>query len=328
MINFSEINNIVELYKKGKTITDLRKFYHVDHHVITKILKNKNIIIINRRSRKYEINHDFFDNIDSPEKAYFLGLLYADGNVCLKKVTISISLSEKDRAILKVFNKLIYITEKPLSYIKKPEYAEILGKKVDVKPMYALKIYSLHMCKKLIELGCVPRKTYVGKFPNIKNNPYIKDFIRGFFDGDGHIGVYKGGKRTTRKYGRISFVGTPNFLIDLKSIIDSNLNVMCYITKSHGTKLVKELRITINKDVLKFLEWMYERTYPTLERKYQAYLELKKYESIPLKKRTSDIKCVLCGAPQKGKGYCKKHYETLIHTPRRREKRRLGLINY
>lgn len=29
--------------------------------------------------RKYEINQDFFDEINTQEKAYFLGILFADG---------------------------------------------------------------------------------------------------------------------------------------------------------------------------------------------------------------------------------------------------------
>lgn len=323
-----KINDIVSSYKKGETITYIAKLFKISTKRISNVLKDNNVKVINNTCRKYDIKQDFFDIIDSPEKAYFLGLLYADGSVTPKKYTVSIGLSEKDKDILEVFKKLIYTTKKPLALVKPSKNNKILGVAVDKKPQYLFRIYSKRMCDRLIELGCIPRKTYLCKFPNIKDNPFIKDFIRGFFDGDGHIGVYKGGKRSHRKYGRISFVGTLDFLIELKSIIDSNLDVKCYITKSHRTEIVKELRITRNKDTLKFLDWLYERTYPTLKRKYQAYLELKKYESIPLKKRTSNIKCVLCGSPQKGKGYCSKHYEALIHTPLRREKRRLGLINY
>ena len=31
--------------------------------------------------RKYQVNQEYFKNLDSSEKAYVLGFLYADGNV-------------------------------------------------------------------------------------------------------------------------------------------------------------------------------------------------------------------------------------------------------
>lgn len=45
------------------------------------------------------------------------------------------------------------------------------------------------MSRKLIELGCVQRKTYSLKFPkkNQLDPKYYASFIRGVFDGDGSI---------------------------------------------------------------------------------------------------------------------------------------------
>ena len=51
--------------------------------------------------RKYKINEKFFSTIDTQEKAYVLGLLYADGYVNKLHTCITLALSEKDADILK-----------------------------------------------------------------------------------------------------------------------------------------------------------------------------------------------------------------------------------
>lgn len=56
------------------------------------------------------------------------------------------------------------------------------------------------MANDLINLGCIPRKTLVLKFPNESTVPkqLIKHFIRGYMDGDGCISTYYK-KRKERK---------------------------------------------------------------------------------------------------------------------------------
>ena len=58
------------------------------------------------RSYIYNFNHNYFEKIDSPDKAYFLGLLAADGCVYRRKngsksqAMIKLTLQEKDKDIL------------------------------------------------------------------------------------------------------------------------------------------------------------------------------------------------------------------------------------
>ena len=46
--------------------------------------------------RKYQVNEFFFDEIDSEEKAYWLGFIYADGYVNTNGNKFGINLSLKD----------------------------------------------------------------------------------------------------------------------------------------------------------------------------------------------------------------------------------------
>ena len=70
-------------------------------------------------ANKYTFNKDYFERIDSKDKAYFLGFLYADGcnsiSATQHQCTIILNLQEKDKDILNIFNKYIN-SNKPLVY--------------------------------------------------------------------------------------------------------------------------------------------------------------------------------------------------------------------
>lgn len=57
--------------------------------------------------KKYNYNENYFEKIDSPEKAYCLGFWYADGNVTIKPYGISISQAESQVDILEKISKEI-----------------------------------------------------------------------------------------------------------------------------------------------------------------------------------------------------------------------------
>lgn len=124
--------------------------------------------------RSKTINQDFFETIDSEEKAYWLGFIYADGTVSKKEnkqKSISIELSQKDLKHLEKFAKIFN------SNVKK--YNKKLSCKVSVT--------SLKLWEDIQKYNIIPNKTYIEinvleKIPNHLK----KDFIRGFFDGDGN----------------------------------------------------------------------------------------------------------------------------------------------
>ena len=61
--------------------------------------------------RKYPIVEDFFDEINTEEKAYILGLLYADGYNDTNRNSVSLGLKETDREILDKITVLIQPTK-------------------------------------------------------------------------------------------------------------------------------------------------------------------------------------------------------------------------
>ena len=106
ILSEDQINQIVDLYKSNYSITKINKLLNINRDVISRHLKESGIIIRQKGEdlRKYPLNEHYFDNIDCEDKAYFLGLLFADGcNHRDNKYKITISLQEEDKEILSKF---------------------------------------------------------------------------------------------------------------------------------------------------------------------------------------------------------------------------------
>lgn len=168
--------------------------HHSDDRTIKKILQQNNIHIRNIAEANcsgYNINHAFFDRIDS-NVAYILGLLASDGCVAKNENCIYIELQICDIDLLKKVNDLLQ-NERPVK-----EYTTGRGYK-NAK----LYFYSSRIKKKLADYSIVPNKTYsnvnfLEKIPRL----YYRDFIRGFFDGDGWIS--KTQKMTSCSWGLVN----------------------------------------------------------------------------------------------------------------------------
>ena len=121
-------------------------------------------------------NENFF-KVWTPEMAYVLGFFTADGNMIKNKRGahfISIEITDKD--ILEEMKKAIGSNHK--ISIRKNQFPE--------KDSYRLQIGSKVMFNDLLKLGITPNKSKTIDLPEIPKN-YFSDFLRGYFDGDGHV---------------------------------------------------------------------------------------------------------------------------------------------
>ena len=101
-IRFSEskCQEMVNLYLTGEySCHAIGKIHGTVGMSVWNVLKRHGVKV-NKTNRKYTLDESYFDQIDTEEKAYFLGLLYADGCNYEKKNTISIGLQDKDILIL------------------------------------------------------------------------------------------------------------------------------------------------------------------------------------------------------------------------------------
>jgi len=268
---------IVKKYNIGKfTCSELGQIYGVSHNAISSLLQRRGIKIRNNKgqiSRIYTLNEDYFDSIDTEEKAYFLGLLYADGYNNVKRNAIILSLQESDVDILNIFNKELN-SNKPLQFIK------ITHRNPNASNQYRLSICSKKMSQRLIELGCPNKKSLIIKFPNeeIVSKDLLRHFIRGYFDGDGSFLAYLNKKTNSYKW-FASVVSTELFCFKLTEILRENLDINTYIYKRHKNRntTTRCLHISGTNQVNKFLDWIYKDSKVFLERKFNKLISSKEF---------------------------------------------------
>ena len=123
------------------------------------------------------VNKDFFKKW-SRDMAYVLGFFAADGYITVNKRGGQFwCMDITDKIIIQTIKKKIESDHK-ISVRKRR------GKHIS----YRLQIGSIEMCDDLRRLGYDERKTKSLAVPNIPEK-YFSDFVRGYFDGDGHMWV-------------------------------------------------------------------------------------------------------------------------------------------
>lgn len=205
---------------------------------------------------RYKQNREFFKNIDSKDKAYILGLLYADGCNFIKgtRYKVSLVLHLKDKYLLEDINNLIG-SERPLQVSYNTSILHLSGKE-----------YSDDLTK----LGCMAKKSLILEFPTKEQVPeeFLPDFIRGYFDGDGCIGI-------SNNYLRVTIIGTEKFLLSLSDyLISKGIDSKIYKQQSQKVYSLKVLR---KDSVISFRNLIYDKAQLKLSRKYEKFLTLKFY---------------------------------------------------
>lgn len=146
------------------------------------VIKNLNKAGVQLRDRStaaktYSVNQNYFKEIDSPTKAYLLGLIWADGN--MSKDSFTLALKDSDKPLLESVRTEIGSTG-PLNFRKRQER--------QMSDMWALRVHDKRFCAHLRALGIVERKTSKLRFPAFLPCNLYPMFILGIVDGDGCVG--------------------------------------------------------------------------------------------------------------------------------------------
>ena len=218
---------IIDLYNRYKNQTWVHEISGFGMKAINSVLLSNNISIFDNSiiRRKYFVNEEYFDVIDTQNKAYILGLLYADGFVIEDSYTVSIFLQERDKSILEKISYEIDSTY-PLQFRKYDNLSN--NKYLSLQNQYGICIYSKYMFNSLLSKGIVPRKSLILEYPDFLDKDLHRHFIRGYADGDGGIFAYKNGANC-------SFVSTLHFCEIAKNIIESQIDVHCGIYDIYKT---------------------------------------------------------------------------------------------
>lgn len=160
---------------------DLAKKYQVDVHVVYRILDEHQIP--RKTGIRSKSNEDYFELINTPNKAYLLGFITADGAITGKcNSSCSIEIHEKDVELILFAQKEI----SPEATITNCYYKEKRNKKISFN--------SKKLCQDLEKYGIVPNKSKIIKRVPIELIPQnlLCYYFRGLIDGDGCI--HKDGK--------------------------------------------------------------------------------------------------------------------------------------
>lgn len=268
----SEKQEIVEKYLTGDySCHVLAREYKIDHGSISDLLKANGVSVnqnLSELCRKYTLNEHYFDSISTEEQSYLLGLMYADSYNNEETGSICLALQTEDRYILEWFNLQIN-SNRPISVDKR----SLKNKKW--KDSHRLYISSLHMSKKLADLGCHQAKSLTLKFPTESQVPshLIRHFVRGMLDGDGSVGIYKN-KYHKGKNICCSIVSTNSFCYSLQEILKNELGIISYVGLCHqktGNEITAQIKICSYKQSIKFLDWIYNDSKIFLTRKHNNY---------------------------------------------------------
>lgn len=151
---------------------DIIKEYNIPERQYHNLLKLSGIKK-RKKIQKHNFNEDYFEKIDTEDKAYFLGFIVADGNI------------SKDTNCVKIIQKETYVLYEFKKYIQFE--GEIYTSKN--RNISTISISSEKTKKDLHNLGLFSNKTMTVQYPNVPEH-LQNHFMRGVFDGDGCISIH------------------------------------------------------------------------------------------------------------------------------------------
>lgn len=250
--------SILNDYNNGMQRKEIMKKYNIHDGLLYRILDYYNCNLQGIQ-REYTLNEYFFNVIDTEEKAYWLGFLYADGYVYNgpKRYAVELTLKEDDEQHIINFMNIINYN------------GPIIHKVVTLNDR-KYKASRINICSKkfsqsLVDKGCVQNKSLILKFPDIKIVPkdLQRHFMRGYFDGDGSVSVSSGQLH-------LSVMGTNDFLNKYMEILNDNG------TNKKDIKSTKSKAFVINyggnKQIKHIYNFFYDNSTVYLKRKYERFI--------------------------------------------------------
>ena len=218
------------------------------------IKRRKMVHKVARHNAKYDVDYNYFKNIDNEHKAYWLGFMLADGFVNEKE--ISFCLQKKDKYMIELFLKDLK-SNHPIKYNK------------DNNPFVT--ITCKQICDDLINKGFHNRKSWYIDFNKVISfvpTYLFNHFIRGMFDGDGCIKYYKYDYLNKPQY-HFGYTGLENVCEYLKGLFKIERPLVHEGSKTFT--LVTRNPTKINE----IFDYLYKNSTIYMDRKYETFKAIK-----------------------------------------------------
>lgn len=282
-MNKKWIAKACELYKQGKKYYQIGNELGIDRKAVSRELRalsyksdERYVRNVNpNKLRKYDYSYaeNIFEKIDTEEKAYWLGFLYADGYVSNTNISVSLSLAEEGIEHVKKFRSFFKMENKKLSKKKKVNDGKIYYS-------YEFSVCSSKIKSDLTRLGCGNCKTFMITFPSddIVPEEFKKDFVRGYIDGDGCI------TKSQTSCVTLDIVGTESFLDGYQKWTGLKYNKLHAL---QNTTILHSMYSGFAAIII--LDRIYKNATIYLDRKYSTYLALRRLRMSSVKRPKSII---------------------------------------
>lgn len=228
-----------------------------------------------RKSKLREFNSHYFDVIDTPRKAYWLGFIYADGWITKYRshpgrnnYEFGMELQRSDRYILEELNKDLGGVH-AIKDLENTNSNKLGTQKADKTFSSALRVYSKDIVNGLLSNGIDLRKTVSDVFPKVSEDMFPA-FLRGYIDGDGCIHKMKANRLAVHITG-----ANLKAMEYLRDVLISRYGIHANIYSEEFDKYRTKYRLYCfrDKDVRTLLDLIYsDKDVPFLIRKRDRYL--------------------------------------------------------
>jgi len=201
------------------------------------------------------VNEDYFHVIDTEEKAYWLGFLFADGYQ--NGYEMKINLNAKDASHLEKLREALN-SKHPVTIYVCPEMQGGL------KATY--RVGSKKLCTDLANTGCVRAKSLIVEYPKLEPG-LDRHFIRGVFDGDGNLSH---GKGNSWKWS--IFSGSIPFITEITNRLTEAGIDRAHQSKADGGHVVA---VSNKKGIRQIKEYLYGGATVWLDRKGATFAEVR-----------------------------------------------------
>ena len=274
---------LIDAYLSGKSPRALGAEYGVADGTIANFLRRYSVVIrdSSRAKQKYSIDEHVYDTIDTQDKAYFLGLLMADGNSSSSSHCIRLDLQERDKELVEKFRSL-FKSNRP--FIIRPIK---ITDGYTCQAQVGCSITNKYVAESLAKWGIIPNKTFITTFPEALDSQYYSHFVRGLFDGDGSLSI-----NTIKNAQTFTIAGTEKLLLRIQEILCE----ACGLTKTklvyHKTKGggIYTLNYGGSVQVTRIKEYLYKDAITYLQRKKDKFDSIQILKKYPKPKKPTAAK--------------------------------------
>lgn len=262
LLTEEQINQIKIMIENGAFLKDIAEYCNLNQQTVAKRLEELDIKLKNKKRVNRNMISDYFSVIDSPTKAYWLGLLYTDSSVDHYGSTgrIRLQLQERDKELLEKFK-----TDLNLG-------CNILCDKRENSTCCSIEFLDEQIFLDLQKYNIIPRKTYEVKEIPYKRIPkeYLTSYILGLYDGDGGLSCSKDfSKDVTLSYTAYYEQEVLDFQFLVNSLINKKEPNKHFYTSAWHAQWRGRLQ------VISILDALYNGQTRFLKRKYDKYISLK-----------------------------------------------------